>query len=274
MTGWRAPAPRIASTQLLGAGRRPPGRGPAAVAPAGPGDVPGLVEHLEHRRGVVLEGGRDAGPERRGVVGVRRDLLAGGPVGAGSRPVQVQDRRQTVAVQASDEVGDRGSVGGAAEGAGHAVDVEPAVLVERDPDRVGAPGGDRVDRRVVDRAVEQPPALDAGVLGTRSVHAGDPQRSAGDRVGQARAGHHRLRRRRGGLRRGGEQGEGADREGDGERQDPDQRYGGPPSRSPRAGPRRRGPRRRGQAKARLEHDSSSRERINRSEALSPGRPHG
>jgi hypothetical protein len=53
----------------------------------------------------------------------------------------------------------------------NSVDVEPTVLVEKHAHDVDVPGRDRPDRSGVVGAVEDAPALHAGVLGARAIHA-------------------------------------------------------------------------------------------------------
>jgi hypothetical protein len=74
-------------------------------------------------------------------------------------------------VKPVDEGDDRVQVVGAAVRGAHPVDAEHAVLVEAHVHDVHVPGGERVDHRVVAGAVEDSPALDAGVLGARVVDA-------------------------------------------------------------------------------------------------------
>src|SRR5579884_2731018 len=49
------------------------------------------------------------------------------------------------------------------------VDAQPAILVDEHAHEIHVPGGDGSDRRRVARAIEDPPALDTGVLGPRAV---------------------------------------------------------------------------------------------------------
>ena len=88
---------------------------------------------------------------------------------AGRRPHQTHLGVEAVGVQAVHERDDRVHVVRARVLAVDAVDVEDAVLVQADVDDVDVPGRERRDHRVVTRAVEDPPTLDAGVLGTRSI---------------------------------------------------------------------------------------------------------
>src|SRR4029077_10445863 len=105
---------------------------------------------------------------------VRHGLLAGG-LGRGTAgrvagvqavgPVQVEDGHHAVGVEQLDVVLNGGLVVRAGVGA---VDIGlgvPAGLVEGHADGVDAPAGHGGNRRLVAGAVEDPVALDAGVLG-------------------------------------------------------------------------------------------------------------
>ena len=144
-------------------------------------DAIGLVEQVEDHRVVALEGVRHRRPERDRLRRVRHRLLAGGLRGraAGRRsgvdavgPVQVEDRDDAVGVQQADVALDRVDVVGARVGG---VDIRlgvPARLVQRHAHRVDRPPAlHRGDGRLVIRAVEDAVALDARVLGARTVDA-------------------------------------------------------------------------------------------------------
>lgn len=141
----------------------------AAVSPAAPADPVGLVEEVEHEVVVAAEGPRHRPPERGSVVGIgHRQLVIGHRV-AGRGPVQIEDHVEAGGVERAHVGGDDPAVRGPAQPR-LGVQAQPAVLVERDAHRVGAPARDRRDhRRVVDpvgvRADKEPPPLDAGVLG-------------------------------------------------------------------------------------------------------------
>lgn len=130
----------------------------------------GLVVEIEDHERVVAEGGGDARPERGSMVLVGHGHLPGGEVRAGGVPVEVQDRSDGLRLQEVNVGGDEGPVRGAAVGGDDAVDPEPAILVERDPDRGHVPRADRLHAREVVRSVAESPTLDAGVLGPRPVH--------------------------------------------------------------------------------------------------------
>ncbi len=178
--------------------RRPPALGGgAAVSPALPADIVRFVVKVEDHARVADEAGGHRGPESGSVIGVCHHLLAGGLLGTGSVPVQVQHDGQAGGMQPLDEAGDGVLVRLATVLRGNAVDAEPAALVQGQPDGVDAPRGHRCDRGVVGRPVEQPPSLRAGELTTGAVDSTQAQRPA-RRVDQGAADDaHRNRRARG-----------------------------------------------------------------------------
>src|SRR5437764_2218428 len=146
-----------------------------------------LVEEIKDDAVVALERRRDLPPELRGVSAVRHRCLAQRLARVGG-PVQVQDGHESRAVQQRDVVGDRTLIVGPRIGGGHAVDAEPAGLVQRQAHHVRLPGGYSLHRRGVRRSVEDAPALRAGVLRPRAVHTAQPERPP-EGVHQSRALH-------------------------------------------------------------------------------------
>ena len=105
------------------------------------------------------------------MVGIRHDLLAARPGRPGRIPVKVEDRVQAVLMEKLD-VGLEGRLIARPGISGiDAVDVEPAVFVEGDPDRVDVPGGHRRDGGGVAGPIEDAPTLDTGVLRAGAVDA-------------------------------------------------------------------------------------------------------
>jgi hypothetical protein len=99
--------------------------------------------------------------------------------------VQVEDRVQAVGVEILDVVlhgllvpGGRERLGRALAAVRLAVEPEPAVLVQRHPDRVGVPGRDRGRIGIVLMPVVVAKAVDAGVLRARVIDAQQPDRLA------------------------------------------------------------------------------------------------
>ena len=108
-----------------------------------------------------------------------RLLLERGLV-AGRGPVQVEDRVDPVRVEVRDEALNLLLVAGTpVRIARWEVRVQPAVLVERYPDRVGAPRGDRGRGGGGVVPVVVAVVLGTGVLGTRDVDPAQPDRLAG-----------------------------------------------------------------------------------------------
>jgi len=108
-----------------------------------------------------------------------RPALTGAPVGRDAPrcvPVQVNDGIEPGIVQTANIGGDRLAVVRTAVGGGCAVDPQPAVFIERDPDGVDVPGGHDRDRWRVSRSIERAAAVHALVLGARAVHAEQPHR--------------------------------------------------------------------------------------------------
>src|SRR5207302_10955091 len=116
------------------------------------------------------EYGGDRAPEGGRVVCVRHRLLPGRLLLSRRAPVQIEDRVQVVLVETIDVSGDGVAVVGAAIGRIDAVDVEPAVLIQGNPDAVDVPAGHGTDRVGVAGAVKDAPTLDAGILRSGAVH--------------------------------------------------------------------------------------------------------
>src|SRR2546423_2762023 len=108
------------------------------------------------------------------MVGVGHHLLAGSLRRPGCIHVEVEDGVEAVLVQQVYVRLDRRLVGGAAVGGTDAVDVQPAVFIQRDPDGVDVPGGHGRDRGRIVGPVENTPALDAGVFGAGAIDAQQP----------------------------------------------------------------------------------------------------
>ena len=160
--------------------------GIAVVARPRVGWVIGLVEQVEDDRGIALERRRHRLPERWGVVAIGHRLLLEGDLVPGCRPVQIENRVDPVRVELSDVVldllpiaGHRQRRVGSLAAVRLPVDPQPAVLVERDPDSVRAPGCNRRRVRVVEVPVVVAEAVDAPVLRARVVDAQQPDRLAG-----------------------------------------------------------------------------------------------
>ena len=140
-----------------------------------------LVVEIEHGHAVGGEGLGDRRPEVDGVILVGHRLLAERLEGAGRVPVKIDDREEAVGVQRVRVRGDGGLVGRARVHRAHAVDAEPAVLVERQADGVDvAPRQDRLRHRVGIGSLEDRVAavVDARVLAARVVHAEQARRLA------------------------------------------------------------------------------------------------
>src|SRR5207253_9751150 len=106
---------------------------------------------------VIPEYGGDRPPEGGRVVCVRHRLLPGGVLRCRGAPVQIENHVQVVLVETIDVSGDGVAVVGAAISRIDAVDVEPAVLVERDSDCVDVPAGHGTDRGGVAGPVKDAP---------------------------------------------------------------------------------------------------------------------
>jgi hypothetical protein len=90
--------------------------------------------------------------------------------------VKIEDRVEPVLREHVHVVPDRQLVGRSGISRRHSVDPEPAVFVQGDADRVGAPASDRAGERGVAWAVEHPPTLDARELRAGVVDAVEQDR--------------------------------------------------------------------------------------------------
>ena len=147
-----------------------------------------LAPRRKHHVLVVLEGLREARPEGRRVIRVRSGRLVRRLRRAGRPPHQRELRVHVVAVEQVHVLDDRAPVARAAVLRLHAVDAEPALLVQRDPDGVDVPLRDRPDGCRAVRPVEDAPALDARVLGAGAVDSAEVD-EAPLRVEELVAGH-------------------------------------------------------------------------------------
>jgi hypothetical protein len=110
-------------------GGRPTGRDPVEI---------GLVVEVEDDPRIGLKGVRRRGPEGGRVVLVGSRVLSQRALRAGSRPVKVEYDIEARGLEVANQFDDRRLVGGAADL--DAVDAEPAVFVDRNPDHVDPPG--------------------------------------------------------------------------------------------------------------------------------------
>jgi hypothetical protein len=128
-----------------------------------------LVEGVEQHGRVFLEGAGHRRPERRRVIVGQRPLAVGRDR-PGRGPVQIEDRVDPVRVQVPHVGLDRLPVARDGEFAGGvAIDAQPAVLVQRNPHRVGVPRRDRGGIGGVERPGRVCVPVEAGVLGAHPV---------------------------------------------------------------------------------------------------------
>ena len=108
------------------------------------------------------------------MIGIRHHLLARRPGGRRGVPVQVENGVETALMQQIDVGLDGRPIGRAGIRWVDAIDVEPAIFVQGNPDGVDVPGGHGDDGSGVIRAIEDPPPLDAGVFRTGAIDAQQP----------------------------------------------------------------------------------------------------
>ena len=112
------------------------------------------------------------------MVRIGHHLLAGRLAGPRRVPVQLENRVEPALMQQVDIGLDRGLIGRAGVRGIDAVDVEPAIFVQRNTDHVDVPGRHRGDRGGVVWTIEDAPALDAGVFRARTIDAEQADRRA------------------------------------------------------------------------------------------------
>ena len=149
--------------------------GAAALLPAIPADVVRLVEEIEDHCGIAPKNRGHRAPEGRCVISIGHLAALARPTIGGERPlrapVQVHDGVQTGRVEAANVGADRLAIIRTAVGGGRAVDAEPAILVQRNANRVDVPGSHRGDRRGIIRTIEAAPPVHARVFTARPVDA-------------------------------------------------------------------------------------------------------
>ena len=112
------------------------------------------------------------------MIKVRHRPLTPSDVFAGRHPVQVEDGDDSVGLECLHVALDRMLVSRATDRGADPVDTKPAVLIEGDPHGVDAPCDHRLHGGAVGRAIKDASASEAGILGTRAIHAQQAHRFA------------------------------------------------------------------------------------------------